>query len=232
MFNRSRLEQNLAAVVDRIDRAADRVGRDPKGVTLVAVTKYVGSEVVRKLYDLGLRDFGESRPQVIWEKRPMLPLDVRWHLIGHLQTNKIRRTLPMVELIHSVDRLPLAEELSQEGIRIGRRAAVLVEAKLVADELKHGFDPETMSESLKAISLLPGIELKGLMTMASLSDHPEEARPVFRQLRELRDQVAEATSLPLSDLSMGMSQDFEVAIEEGATHVRVGSTLFDGLIDD
>ncbi len=232
MVDRARLERNLAAVVERIGQAAVRVGRDPKEVTLVAVTKYVGVEVVQVLYDLGLRDFGESRPQVIWEKRPILPDNVRWHLIGHLQTNKIRRTLPMVELIHSVDRLPLAEELSQEAARIDKRAAVLVEAKLVADASKHGFDPDGLAESLKVISSLPALEVKGLMTMASLSDDPEEARPVFRQLRELRDRLAEETSLPMEHLSMGMSQDFEVAIEEGATHIRVGSILFDGLMDD
>jgi pyridoxal phosphate enzyme (YggS family) len=218
--------------MERIGRAAQRVGRDPNEVTLVAVTKYVGPEVVRVLYDLGLRDFGESRPQVIWEKRPMLADDVRWHLIGHLQTNKIRRTLPMVQLIHSVDRLPLAEELSQESLRIGKRSAILVEAKLVADESKHGFNPERLTETLGIISTLPGVEVKGLMSMASLSDNPEEARPVFRQLRSLRDRMAEKTSLPLKDLSMGMSQDFEVAIEEGATLVRVGSILFDGLMND
>jgi pyridoxal phosphate enzyme (YggS family) len=231
LFDRARLAKNLAAIRDRMDAAAGRSGRDPNSVQLVAVTKYVGAEIVSGLYDLGLRDFGESRPQVIWEKSPALPDDVRWHMIGHWQTNKVRRTIPLVGLVHSLDRWPLAEEISRECQRQGRELPCLVEVKLVDDAAKHGFAAEELRSMLPAISRLPGVRVKGLMAMASFDEDAQTARPIFRELARLRGGLADELGIDLPFLSMGMSQDFEVAIEEGATHIRVGSILFEGVVD-
>jgi pyridoxal phosphate enzyme (YggS family) len=232
VVDRDRLALNVEEVRRRIQNAACRVGRSPDEVQLVAVTKYVTPAVVRLLYDLGLRDFGESRPQVLWEKQPILPPDVRWHLIGQLQTNKVRRTLPMVSLLHSLDRLSLVEELVRESARSARPIDLLVEVKIVDDEAKHGFGPQELPDILRLLAPQPGLRVRGLMTMASLSEEAENARPVFRELRERRDELARSLAIELPFLSMGMSQDFEVAIEEGATHVRVGSTLFEGVDHD
>ena len=225
------LEQNLAAVHLQMVEACGRAGRQVSDVTLVAVTKYVDIQAIQSLYDLGVRDFGESRPQSLWEKQPSLPSDCRWHLIGHWQTNKVRRTLPLVSMVHSIDRLPLAELVSEEAVRIGRKIPALIEVKLVPEEAKHGFSPESFLAEFEQLSRLPGLSLQGLMCMASLAAEKEECRPTFRALRNLRDDLIqtrpEARELRL--LSMGMSDDFDVAIEEGATHVRVGSRLFEGM---
>ncbi|MBY0586428.1 YggS family pyridoxal phosphate-dependent enzyme [bacterium] len=231
MLHQSRLADNLALVRDSIQQAARRADRDPNSITLVAVTKYVPGEVVLSLHEMGVRDFGESRPQVLWEKAPALPADIRWHLIGHWQTNKVRRTLPYISLVHSLDRISLAEELSRESQRLGKVTPVLIEVKIVADEAKHGFLPDDLMSALATIRELPGIQINGFMTMASQGDDAESARPVFRKLCEYRNQQQVSLGVPLPMLSMGMSQDFAVAIEEGATHVRVGSTLFEGVVD-
>lgn len=230
----SLLERNLKSVQGRIQRACERVDRDPAGVTLVAVSKYVGVDLIRGLYDLGVRDFGESRPQSIWEKSPQMPADIRWHLIGHWQTNKVRRTIPMIQLAHSLDRRDLATVVSDEAVRVGRTIPVLVEVKLVDDDAKHGFAPSEAAEFFQQREQWPGLDVRGLMCMASLHDDPAACRPTFAHLRQLRDELIHA-GVPTANvgwLSMGMSQDFEVAIEEGATHVRVGSSLFEGLIGD
>lgn len=225
------VEQNLGRLRERIAAACRRAGRTPEEVHLVAVTKSAPVEVVRDLYELGLRDFGESRPQAIWERRPLLPQDVRWHMIGHWQTNKVRRTLPLIETAHSIDRRPLAEAVSAEALRCGRRLPVMLEVKLAADERKHGFSPDELREQFLAILDLTGLQVVGLMTMAPWTSNVEECRGVFRGLRLLRDELrdAVATRARLEFLSMGMSNDFETAIEEGATHVRIGGLLFEGL---
>lgn len=223
------LERNYRAVVDRIHSACERVGRCPSSVTLIAVTKYVDAAMIQALYDLGHRDFGESRPQVLWEKAPELPGDVRWHQIGSLQTNKIRRSLPFLHFVHAVDRDSLATALSEEAVRLGRVVPVTVEVNVTGEESKQGYSPETVQEAWNHLASLPGIAIEGLMTMAPLDDDPEQSRTAFRALRELRAQLSPTR---LRFLSMGMSGDFEVAIEEGATHVRVGSALFDGIMDD
>lgn len=231
MVQASQIESNLARLTRRIAEACRRVGRSPDSVRLVAVTKTASVDAVRLLYDLGLRDFGESRTREIWDRQPQLPADVRWHMIGHWQTNKVRKTLPLLALAHSIDRWAIAEAVSAECVRLGRTFPVLIEAKLTADEHKHGFHPELLLDAYPRLLQLPGLDICGLMAMASLEDDSEEARPVFRSLRLLRDtlQSANPEGPTLRYLSMGMSNDFEVAIEEGATHVRVGSLLFEGI---
>jgi len=225
------LQRNLEAVRVAIAGACARAQRAEKDVTLVAVTKYVDVAVVATLYELGLREFGESRPQVLWEKGPQLPQDIRWHMIGHWQTNKVRRALPFVSMVHSIDRMELAELVSSEAVRLGRQIPALIEVKLVEDEAKHGFSPSALREGMEHLRRLPGLSLRGLMCMASIEAEPEACRPTFRALRELRDELVQSHS-SLGDfhlLSMGMSDDFEVAVEEGATHIRVGSRLFEGI---
>lgn len=194
------------------------------------MTKYVSLETIHALYDLGVRDFGESRPQSLWTRAPLLPDDVRWHFIGRWQTNKVKRTLPLIALAHSVDSWHLAERVSQESVKLGLVTPILVEVLLSGEESKAGFDPEELATTWHKLRELPGLNPRGLMTMAAESGDPEDARPTFRQLRELRDELCQQTGVPggLPFLSMGMSQDFEQAIEEGATHVRVGSALFEG----
>lgn len=228
---KSILKRNLEDVYATMGAACARVDRSLRDVTLVSVTKYVDSTIISALYDLGVRDFGESRPQVLWEKGPKLPADCRWHMIGHWQTNKVRRSLPFVSMVHSIDRMELAELVSAEAMRIGRQIPALIEVKLVGDEAKHGFSPTEIREEIEHLNRLPGLSLQGLMCMASLEASPEACRATFRELRELRDELNQihSTMTEFRSLSMGMSDDFEVAIEEGATHIRVGSRLFEGI---
>lgn len=228
---KSILTRNLDAVHAAMAGACSRAGRSVSDVTLVSVTKYVDVAAISALYELGVRDFGESRPQVLWEKGPKLPGDCQWHMIGHWQTNKVRRALPFVSMVHSIDRTELAELVSSEATRIGRQIPALIEVKLVGDAAKHGFSPTGIREEIEHLSRLPGLSLRGLMCMASLEAHPGESRSTFRELRELRDELIRThpAMIEFRSLSMGMSDDFEIAIEEGATHVRVGSRLFEGI---
>lgn len=229
---RNRLRQNLAGVRQRIEAAALRGQRDPGQVTLVAVTKYVSAEIARELFTAGCCDLAESRPQELWSKHAALAdLSPRWHLVGHLQRNKAKRTAPLVDLLHSLDSRELAAELSRAAESIGRRLPALVEVNVSGDATKHGVGPEDVGAFLRDLAELPGLEIRGLMTMAHLEGGPEVARADFRRLRALRDelQASLAGAVSLDELSMGMSDDFEVAIEEGASLVRVGSALFEGI---
>jgi PLP dependent protein len=212
------LAANLARVEERIAAACARAGRPRSSVTLVAVTKTVSVEVAAELVALGVRDLGENRPQELWRKAETLK-DVRWHLIGHLQRNKIERTLPLVRRIHSVDSLRLLEAIDAAG-----PADVLLEFNCSGEASKGGFAPSDAPALRDAMGKLTRARVVGLMTMAALEDAPEKCRPTFQALRRLRDEIG-----PLPELSMGMSNDFEVAIEEGATAVRVGTALFEGL---
>jgi pyridoxal phosphate enzyme (YggS family) len=231
MGGRSRLETNLRAVEERIAATCARAGRPRSDVTLVAVTKTVASEVVRWLYDMGVRDFGESRPQQLWEKAAESPAEIRWHLIGHLQRNKVARTLPLVTLIHSVDSRRLLEAIEAEATRQELVCDVLLEFNLSREPNKSGFAPEDAAEVAESLGTLRSVRVRGLMTMAAMTDDPRQARPVFAELRGLRDemQLRLGSRHRLEHLSMGMTQDFEVAIEEGATLVRIGSALFEGV---
>ena len=226
------ITNNVAVVRDRIANAAGRSGRDLRSIKLVAVTKYVDPSRVRDLITAGVDTLGESRPQELWTKAKVLTdVDVDWHLVGHLQRNKIRRTLPWVRLIHSVDSVRLAEAISEEAGRSGRQARVLLEVNVSGDASKHGFAPDELPAKLGRISDLDHLDVRGLMTMAHREGGPEAARRDFAQLRELRDRLAAdlPVKMSLGELSMGMSGDFEEAIAEGATLVRVGSALFENL---
>jgi PLP dependent protein len=226
----TRIAENYREVVQRIDAACRRSGRPTSDVTLVAVTKYARIEWVQALAELGVRDLGESRPQQLIERIPLVTRPVRWHLVGHLQRNKARRVLPLVELIHSVDTLRLLNHVDRLAEELGLRPRLLLEVNVSGEAAKDGFAPDELRREWHAVLGCRHVRIDGLMTMAPLADDAEEARPVFRRLRELRDELAaRSPDLPLRELSMGMSGDFEVAIEEGATFVRTGSRLFAGL---
>jgi hypothetical protein len=224
------LIENISAVYKRISHAAMRAGREPDAVKLIAVTKTVEAERVREAYEAGLRLFGENRVQEAQEKIASERLKecrgkVEWHLIGHLQRNKAKYAVRLFDLIHSVDSPALAAELDRHAGQEGKIQKVLVEVKLSPEESKHGVSRKGLMELLETIKGMKHLDLRGLMTIPPFSEDPEEARPYFRELRELRD-AAERSGIPLPELSMGMSGDYEVAIEEGATMVRVGSAIF------
>jgi pyridoxal phosphate enzyme (YggS family) len=227
-----RIRENLAQVRATIAAAAARSGRKPEVVRLIGVTKYVEPEIARLLAIAGLTDLGESRPQELWRKAEALAdLPVRWHLIGHLQRNKVRRTLSLVACIQSADSLRLMAEIDREAAAMGRSANVLLEVNISGDAAKHGFPPAEVDGALPQIAALQNVRVLGLMTMAALEGGADEARRDFAALRELRDWLLanRPTEISLHELSMGMSGDYEIAIEEGATIVRVGSALFEGL---
>lgn len=218
----------LAEVQQRLAAACARAGRDPAEVTLVAVSKTHPAAAVAALAALGVRDFGESRLQEAKAKIPACPARLRWHLIGHLQTNKARDAVALFDLIHSVDSLRLAEELQRQADKQARRVRVLLEVNVAGEATKFGWPPDAMLAELGAVNALPRLEIHGLMGMAPWSLDPERARPFFRRLRELRAECEQRLGAPLPVLSMGMSGDFEVAVEEGSTLVRVGTALFGG----
>jgi PLP dependent protein len=227
-----RLADNLARVRNQMAAAAQRSGRKPEAVRLVAVTKSAPADVVRRLLEFGAEDLGESRPQELWSKAQSLSkFSPRWHLIGHLQRNKIRRTLPYLALIHSVDSRRLLTSVDAEARAIGSVPGVLLEVNISDDITKTGLPPEELEAILEHASGLPNLAVRGLMGMASLSGGPDAAKRDFSRLRELRDRLAKNApgQVSLVELSMGMSGDFEIAIEEGATLVRVGSALFEGV---
>jgi len=218
----------LKQVEARLQAACARAGRGRADVTLVAVTKTVSVEVATELFELGVTNLGESRPQELWRKAPHLPAGVSWHLVGHLQRNKIERTLPLVTCIHSVDSVRLLEALEQAAARIPRAISVFLEVNASGEEQKHGLAIDAAASLVPRIQTLQHVQVRGLMTMAALSENPEDSRPTFRALRDLRDRLRAELRPPhvLEHLSMGMSQDFEVAVEEGATMVRIGTVLF------
>jgi len=231
---RDYLANRLALLEERVRHACARAGRPRSSVTLVAVTKYVGPTAATVLTELGVRDLGESRPQELWRKHKCLPPAVRWHLVGHLQRNKVERTLPLVTLIHSVDSLRLVGALEQEAEQQGRSLDVLLEVNASREANKSGFAPAEVPGLAAALTGLRRLRVRGLMTMAAETDDPEDCRPTFAELRRLRErlQAEVGDAHQLEHLSMGMSNDFEAAIEEGATLIRVGSALFEGVPDE
>lgn len=217
---------NVAFVHERIEKAATRAGRRAEEITLVAVSKTIPAERIQEAYSAGVRHFGESRTQEWETKAPLLAsLNATWHLVGHLQRNKAARALTLFHEIDSLDTLPLAEKL-ERGAADGGRLPVLIEVRLDPKGKKAGCAPAELPRFAEGLLLMPHLELRGLMTVPPLVKEVEEARPYFRQLRELRDNLAAQIKLPLSELSMGMSRDFEIAIEEGATQIRVGTAVF------
>ncbi len=246
---------NLARIRSRIAAAVARSGRRPEEISLVAVTKYVDSNLASQLVSAGCRDLGESRPQDLWAKaadladllqalpqggtptadpRPLTPdPSVRWHLIGHLQRNKVERTLAVVSLIHSADSMRLIGAIDRAAAALGRRVPILLEVNVSGDKSKHGFQAEEMPARVEEIGIFGNVDVRGLMTMAGREGDLAAARRVFAGLRDVRDRLCRSlpNRMSLDELSMGMSGDFEVAIEEGATIVRVGSALFEGIVE-
>jgi pyridoxal phosphate enzyme (YggS family) len=246
---RRKLADNLKRLRERIQNACSRGKRRVEDVRLVAVTKTVEVDIIRSGIELGLSDLGESRPQELVKRAGMVhehlsrrrtleprrtPPDPRWHMIGHLQRNKVRMVLPWVGMIHSVDSLRLAEEVSSEAQRIGRVMPILIEVNVSGEKSKFGIAVGAVSHLIENINTLPGIRIVGLMTMAPLEEKAESARPYFCRLREILEDVrGERLAGPeFRELSMGMSNDFEAAIEEGATLIRVGTALFEGVTQD
>ncbi len=218
--------ENVARVSERIERAVARAGRRAEEITLVAVSKTIPVERMQEAFSAGVRHFGESRTQEWEAKAPLLSdLDATWHLVGHLQRNKAARALTLFHEIDSLDSLPLAEKL-ERGAGDGRHLPVLIEVRLDPAAKKAGCAPEELPRLAEGLLLMPHLELRGLMTVPPLVGEVEQARPYFRRLRELRDNLASQINLPLPELSMGMSRDFEIAIEEGATQIRVGTAVF------
>lgn len=221
-----RIAENLAQVRAEIAQACERVDRDPAGVTLIAVTKTVGEAEVAELARLGVRDFGENRvPAGPQKAAAFAGLGYHWHFIGHLQRNKADKALREFRIIHSLESAALAEVLQKEAQKQGR-VRVLLEVNTGGEESKYGVAANEVEALARLVLTLPDLELCGLMTMAPLTAPGELARPFFRSLRELRDMLRDATGLALPWLSMGMSGDYQTAVEEGATHVRVGTALF------
>lgn len=222
----SDVQSNLTAIRARMSVAARRVGRDPADVRLVAVTKSVDCDRIREVLAGGVLDLGENRVQEAEKKVAALGQSIRWHLVGHLQSNKARRAVYLFDLIHSVDSEALAVELSRRAEVAGRRVGCLLQVNVAREPTKFGVEPEQAPVLGRRVAALPGLRLTGLMTIAPLAADPEASRPVFRRLRELSAEIGAELGWERPELSMGMSQDFEVAIEEGATLVRVGSLLF------
>jgi pyridoxal phosphate enzyme (YggS family) len=226
-----RLRENLDSVRGRVADAARRSGRPPASVTLVAVTKRNPPELVRRLVEAGAEDLGENYPQELWSKVDALAgISIRWHLIGHLQGNKAKKTLPMVRMVHSVDSLKLLQTLDALAVGLTDPPSVCLEVNTSGEASKHGWSPEGILLEADAIASCRRIPIVGLMTMAALDVSSSDVRKSFARLRSVRDRLVERTSLALAELSMGMSGDFEEAIEEGATFVRVGSALFEGVV--
>jgi len=220
--------ENLARVRERIAAAAERAGRPPADITLVAVSKTQPVAAIEEALAAGATDFGENYAQELRDKYAAIGDRARWHFIGHPQTNKLRYIVPQCALIHSVDSERLAVEIGRRAARLGPRQPVLLEVNLAGEQSKFGLSPEQVRESAPAMAALPAVELRGLMTMPPLAPDPEASRPYYTALRELAESLREA-GLPgetVRELSMGMTADLEVAIAEGATIIRVGTAIF------
>lgn len=219
---------NILEIKQRIDSACRKSGRRPDEITLIAVVKNRPVGSASQAVAQGVIDLGENRVQEAVIKYSQIS-GARWHLIGHLQTNKVKDAVRIFDLIHSVDSLRLAREIDKQAVKLNKIQDVLIEIKTSPEESKFGIEPDKGIEMVKLISGLKNIRIKGLMTIAPLADAPEQSRPYFRRLRELKDIINadSAASFQLSTLSMGMSDDFEIAIEEGSTMVRIGRALFD-----
>ncbi len=222
------LHENLIAVQSKIADAAARAGRKASDIELVAVTKTFPVEVIREAVEAGQRLFGENRVQELLAKQPELPSSLRWHLIGHLQSNKVRKALPVVEAIHSVDSLGLARDINRIASELGQYPKIYLEMNVAAEASKHGFAPSRLEADLEGLLALDRLEIQGLMCVPPISKEPEDSRKHFVFLREFRDKLEKLAGTPLPSLSMGMSGDYEIAVEEGATIVRVGSAIFGG----
>ena len=224
----SMVAENLAEVEKKVCEACERAGRSRDEVTLIAVSKTKPVSMIEELLPGGMRDFGENKVQELCEKYEVLPKDIRWHLIGHLQRNKVKYIADKAYLIHSVDSLRLAEAISEEGVKKGVTVPILIEVNVAGEESKFGVTPEETESLVREIAKLPSIQIKGLMTIAPYVEDPEENRVHFSRLRQLSVDIREKNidNVSMNVLSMGMTGDYQVAIEEGATMVRVGTGIF------
>lgn len=222
------IAENIQSVEERIRAACARAGRSREEVTLICVTKTMPVEDLRDAYDAGQRSFGENRVQEINDKFPQLPGDIQWHMIGHLQRNKVKYLMDKAVMIHSVDSAPLAQAISKEAVKAGRTMDVLLEVNAAGEESKFGLSYGEVLPLIREIAPLPGIRIRGLMTVAPYTDDPETNRVFFRKLRDLSVDIDHESidNVSMTILSMGMTGDFEVAVEEGATHIRVGTAIF------
>ncbi len=222
------IAENILKVKQRIYDSCLKVGRNPDEVTIVAVTKTVPIEKIKEAINSGIKDIGENRVQELLEKRNSIE-NVKWHFVGHLQTNKVKYIVDFIHLIHSVDSLKLAIEIDKRAKKINRIIDILIEVNTSGEKTKYGVEPEKTIELVKQISEnCEFLRIKGLMTVAAFLPDPEEVRPMFRLLRELKDEISNLNlkNVEMKHLSMGMSNDFEVAVEEGATIVRIGTAIF------
>ncbi|MDX2225813.1 MAG: YggS family pyridoxal phosphate-dependent enzyme [Verrucomicrobiae bacterium] len=220
------LSTRLGEIRQRIAESAAKSGREADAVTLLAVTKKVPLEVLREARYLGLLLFGENKVQEAKVKIPELPANLRWHMIGHLQSNKARDAVHLFDMIHSVDSPALARDLNKWADHFSKTTKILLEVNVSGESSKFGLPPETLPATAEMINALPRLECHGLMTLAPYAEDPEKSRPHFARLRELRDHLESTLGLRLPVLSMGMSGDYQVAIEEGSTLVRIGTALF------
>ena len=220
------LAANLETIRQRIRAACERAGRNPDSVTLLAVSKTHPPETIKAAADCGQIFFGENKVQEAKAKIPLCPGKLRWHFIGHLQSNKCRDAVELFEMIQSVDSLSLAQEIDKRAEQAARRMPVLLEVNVAGEASKFGYPPEQLLAELMQLNALPRLEIHGLMTVPPWSPEAEESRPHFRRLCELKQRAEQVLGAPLPHLSMGMSGDFEIAVEEGATIVRVGTALF------
>ncbi|MDB6123503.1 MAG: Pyridoxal phosphate homeostasis protein [Pedosphaera sp.] len=220
------LAANLETIQQRVNAACNRANRAPESVTLQAVTKGQSAETIREASKLGLRLFGENKIQEAKIKIGQCPGNLRWHMIGHLQSNKCRDAVHFFEMIQSVDSLSLAEEINKWANKSAKTMPILLEVNIAGESSKFGYKPNQLLTELAQINALKKIEIHGLMTIAPWTPEPEKVRPIFQKLRQLKEQCDQILGAPLPHLSMGMSGDFEIAIEEGATIVRIGTALF------
>lgn len=214
------MRERLQKVQEKIKRACIRAGRDPAEVRLVLVTKNVSVQAMREAFDRGMHDFGENRVQEFLEKKPKLPSEIHWHFVGHLQKNKVKNLVGEITLLHSLDRIDLAVEVQRRAEFRGCTVEALLQVNTTGEAAKSGFSPQEVERVLKELKKFPRIRIRGLMTIGPLAEDTEKIRQSFRTLRLLRDDFG------LQELSMGMSSDFQIAIEEGATILRIGTAIF------
>lgn len=222
----SAVVENLKDIKERIAHAAERVNKKPEDITLVAVTKYASMVLIEEAIRNGITDIGENKVQDAVEKYSYIKSPVRWHMVGHLQTNKVKKAVEIFDWVHSLDSLNLAEELNKRLDLLGKKLKVLLQVNVSREESKYGVKPESAADLAKEILGFPQLELRGLMTIAPLSNNPEDSRPYFKKLRLLASDIEGKIGRKMEYLSMGMTDDFEVAIEEGANIVRIGRGIF------
>ncbi len=222
------LKENYAQVLNNIKTACEKAGRQVSEVTLIAVGKTKPVSMLAEVYEVGARDFGENKVQELTEKQEQLPKDIRWHMIGHLQRNKVKYLIGKTALIHSVDSFRLAEEISRQAVKEQVTVDILVEVNIAGEESKFGTTGEEATALVEQIAVLPGVHIRGLMTIAPFVENPEENRLYFRKMKELSVDIMKKNidNVDMDVLSMGMTGDYMVAIEEGATMVRVGTGIF------